>query len=940
MEHLIIDVVIGLLLIYLAASFLLMKVQENLHGGILKGRVTNMHRMLDEAVGHDPDVKKRLLDNRLISSLWSGSEESSAGRRFTPGVGPSKIPGDLFAKALLMTLNPSGNLPSSEGRTPIEFMDGLLKNLPQGSEKYQYLQALRGLVPGSISGWPEFEMAIATWFCDISDRAEGWYKRQTEWVGFWIALALCILCNIDTRHIVNVLGSDTELRQGFGAVAELVVEQQYGRSTTAATPMIDPAMDPAVRAMARLRDAQRNVVEVFRKDPSIASYGAYESDVTKVCGVGYALSPKALTTNDEGKYLSNSDTWVLVLTRLQPSLQGAINRLDNNSDTTLRNVYQCLTHVGAWVNSAVVVSKNPETRGLMLEAAKAIEDSASSVLSVIRGTEAFAGLRRLFLVDPEAFERCSKMKLQGATALSACVLKEQDLMNRLPVGHGEANWRQQFCRVKSTDASPIEPREKVPAPAPAPASAPSPAYVDPPEKNSGIAKALCGDKLLPAQPHLGLPPLHLEFDWYGLLASAGGILVSALFISLGAPVLFGLLNKWVNLKNAGHVRDATRSGIQGAGTLPLPMLAIPAVVAASTGADQVTVTSLTTVEGALAGFEEWLSPREIQAVKQRLGVQPSTGGFEAQTRAAIKAATGDEQLTLASYTQLMGRPPVRAGQSIGALPSAQPRLLQPFALAPTLAENLNEKLSFPGRVPTTTTTFSHELRALAVLYRFKKDSNQTHSAPVFDAVMNSPQQLDQIDAALLNSMLGASVRPEPRFPSAPWMDIALGELGQVERNGSSRATSNPRVCEYLDAVRTSLGDLGDTTPWCAAFVTWVLKHPQAVVPAIAPPSPIPTGWVDTGNGLLMPANTPESALSWARWPRPPNLIPPPPVAGTGGNPPPLVGDVVVVNVGNGKHHTGFVFEVSAATNELWLLGGNQRGGTRVSLSRFTLSSIV
>lgn len=33
MENLIIDVVIGLLLIYIAASFLLMKVQESLDGG-------------------------------------------------------------------------------------------------------------------------------------------------------------------------------------------------------------------------------------------------------------------------------------------------------------------------------------------------------------------------------------------------------------------------------------------------------------------------------------------------------------------------------------------------------------------------------------------------------------------------------------------------------------------------------------------------------------------------------------------------------------------------------------------------------------------------------------------------------------------------------------------------------------------------------------------
>lgn len=941
MEHLIIDVVIGLLLIYIAASFLLMKIQEGVHGGMLKGRVSNMHRVLDEAVGHDPALKKQVLENRLIFSLWGGQGEATEGMRFTPGVGPSKIPGDLFARALLMSLNPSRNLPSSEARPPLAFMDTLLKSEAKDSQKAAYLRALRGLIPGRASGWPEFEMAIATWFCDISDRAEGWYKRKTEVVGIWLAVLLCLAINIDTRHIVNVLGSDVELRQGFGALAELVVQQQQGGSAAApAKPVLDPAVDPVVRAIARLRDAQRYVHEAFRKDPRITAYGAYEDDIEKVCGPQFYVPPKPPKDpnepkSEEKRFVSNSDSWVLLLTRLQPALQKAIHRVDQSQgDRALHEVYACLSHVAAWVNSATVASNNADTRHVMLEAAKAIEDSASAVLSIIRSSESFGGLRRLFQIDPEAFERCAQMKLQSAAAMSACVLKDQALMNRLPIGHGGANWRQQFCRVDSDR------------------SAGAQAQTREPEKRGAMERQFCGDQVLPAQPHLGLPSLRLTFDGSGFVTSLFGILISALFISLGAPVLFEFLNKWIRLKNAGNVRDATRSGIQGAGTLPLPMLAVPGAVAPGSGgagaaiaaADLPALSTVPAVEGARAGFEETLSPREVQALKQRLGIQPSTGGFDDATRSAIRQHTGGADLTLASFVQLMGRAPVQAGQVVGALPTNRPQLRQPFALAPTLADNLNAKLSFPGRVPATTTTFSDELRALAVLYRFKKDTDQTHTAPVFRIVDTHPEQLDQIDEALLNELLNASAIAHPRFPKAPWLDIALGELGQVERKGSSRATSNPRVCEYLDAARAGLGDQGDTTPWCAAFVTWVLKHPHAR-PGGAPAAPVPAGWIDPGNGLLLPAPLPnepralETAASWKQWPRPAGGVATAP-AGPQGTPPPEVGDVVVVDVGNGKFHTGFVFQVSAASNEFWMLGGNQHDGTRVCLSRWALTSIA
>ena len=1011
MENIIINVVIGLVLIYLAMAVLLMKLQESIHGGFFRGRVQNMHNLLSEAVGRDGDLKARVLKNPLLFSLSTGKETAKA-RQFLRPTGPSSVPPDLFAKALLMELHPEGKLPSSETLAPLAFMDSLLKSEKQGTQKSTYLNGLRALIPAANSGWPEFEMAIAIWFSDIGDRANGWYKRSSSLVGMWIAIGLCAVLNVDTHNIINTLGGDSELRQGLGNLADLVLRQRAVEDKTTAAPTpADALQDPAVRAIARLVDANAYVSEAYFKDKAITKFGYYITDAKQVCT---QVTLRASVSGEEGKFVSNSDTWVSILPALLPFLEKAVNRVDEDVDVRpeLRESYICLSNVSAWVRAASTASNSPETRRVMLEAGKALDDSKFAVLSVLRNNQQQGGLRRLFRIDPEAFARCAASPTVNTSNIQACVMREQDLLNRLPLGHTGANWRQQFCEVETLDTDPnrraaapaptqvtvsdpavtpasaaVAPASKVAAPvsaanapaskAVAPASkaigpvstapAPAPFVVNPPtgytavaedSRKSVWARNVCGDVVLRTQPKLDIPAgMTLSFKPWNIVFWGLGVLISALFISLGAPVLFDTLKQWVNLRNAGGVRDATKSALTGGGTLALPMLAGGGAAAGLTGGTigggsasglaDAGIGTLPVVEGAGAGFEEQLTPREVQALKQRLGVQPSTGGFDDATRAAIRTLTGSDRVTLASYVQLMRRPPVQAGQIVAALPTGRAQLRQPFDLASTLAGKLNVKLDFPNRVPGTETTFSDELRAMAVLFRFKSEAVQDNSADIFKVADAHPEQLDQIDQALRDKILNANPPPFARIASASWMDVALGELGQVERNGSSRATSNPRVCEYLDAVRAKLGDGGDSIAWCGAFVTWVLKHSQALVAptaaqaaeltGAAAPAGTPQGWTALSNGFVIPGTLPERAIQWKQWPRPAAAAGS--ISGAGGVPPPTLGDVVVVDNGEGGNHVGFVFQVNTASAEFWMLGGNQRGGTRVSLSRWRLSSI-
>ena len=958
MDSLLIQVAIGLVLIYLVVALLQTKLQEMLHGQWRRGRVQNMHRMLLEATGRDEALKKRVLENPLLFSLSEGNETARMGGLRRP-TGPSAIPPDLFAKALLMALNPTGQAPSTGALLPAAFMDQLLKNTDPGvnPDKFRYLTALRGLVPAATSGWAAFETAIALWFSDIGDRADGWYQRQSNWVGLWLAFALCVVLNVDTANIVNTLGADPELRQSLGDLADLALQTRGdGSKNAASSPAPDPALDPATRAVARLVDANAFVSEAYFKDKAITRFGYYMTKASDVCPHEVVPGPSAAAS--EGTYVSNSDTWVSILPALLPTIEQSINRLNDDADVPeqLRTAYKCLSNVSAWVRAASTSSNVADTRRVMVEAGKALDDSKAALLSLLRSNEVQGGLRRLFRFDPEAFQRCAGNPAANPSNMQACVLREQDLLNRLPIGHTPSNWRQQFCRVQTLDpddrlGKPL-PRTNIAIVAPVASQVAVSVTNEAPKASGPTAHAIergwftqniCTEVVLPEQPKLRISGMTLVLNPGGLGFAFVGLLISTIFVALGAPVVFDLLGKLVKMRTAGEVRDASKSQLTGGGTMALPMLVTQQDEAATQVANAIrtsTSGTLPDVEGANAGFEQGLTPREMQAVKQRLGIQPSTGGFDDKTRAAIKTATGADTLTQASYLSLMGRLPVQAAATAAPLPSGTVSVGQPLPQAPALAGNLNAELNFTGRVPSTVSTLTQELRALVVLYRYSIDANKSPTAAIFNAANTNPGLLDTIDTTLSNKILGVGAANYPRRQSAPWLDVALGELGQVELGGSMRSTSNPRVIEYLDAVGTSLGDQGDQLAWCACFVTWVLKHPFAMGSTAQPlaASTISGTWTVLSNGLSIPTNIPEHAANWAQWPRPHAAAGS--VAPVGGNPPPLEGDVVVVDTGGANRHVGFVYLLDPDKTHFWLLGGNQRAKGCVSLSRWPLASIA
>ncbi len=240
MDTVILDVVIGLVLAYLVLALLVTKVQEMLVGQLGTSRKHTMHDMLDEALQRDAGLKIALLQNPLISALYKGTDSSKGTLRAN---GPSAIPSDLFARVLLVEVFKDGknNHPKEKFETPLLFVQSLDASTRTANEKV--LGVLRALVAGHEKSWPEYEAAIAEWFDQVGERANGWFQRKTLLWGLGVSLLLAAVLNVNTFQLAQRLAGDPDLRRSFVALAQRTVDE-FGSGNTqqnAALPVQAPA---------------------------------------------------------------------------------------------------------------------------------------------------------------------------------------------------------------------------------------------------------------------------------------------------------------------------------------------------------------------------------------------------------------------------------------------------------------------------------------------------------------------------------------------------------------------------------------------------------------------------------------------------------------------------------------------------------------------------
>lgn len=894
MDNVIIDVVIGLLLVYLVLALMVTKLQETIFGQWLTARQRTLHDMLDEALGRDEGLKARLLANPAIAGLYQG-EKAARGLR---DKGPSAIPSELFARALLVEVYDDGahHHPSQQFASPRLFM----LHMAPLQNPAPIWGTLRTLAPGNEARWADFEAAIAKWFDHIGERADGWFRRKALRRSFWVAFAVALVFNADSFQLAERFAGDPELRRSFVVLAQRTVAE-FGSGATAGAPPATtvPAVPlaPALRADQALERASAQLVELYFRNAKLASFDPNRQALKPQRGeslVEACARARSGLVADRTEPLSNPKTWMQLL----PPLRNAIKQLrlperfepgaeardgerhTPGRDDRLRQAYECLGKLVGWIDLALGAAPEDATLASGLRAAAArLNEAGDALQEMIEDQGSGLLVRQLFLQDPEAFNECAQLPGMSRARLRACVASASTGRLSLPLGWTGRNIRQALCHA-------VEVRGGSPA-------------SDCPLGQSQVFGGHAG---------LGLKPLALQGP--GLieyLFLAIGILVTAVFVSLGAPFWFDLLGRVVKLRASG-ARSVAETAPAAAPQSLTPAATEAALAAAGSQGPE-------PFSDARNDFERLLTAGDKIELQHRLGVTPS-GTLDAGTRAAlvlrarelgIELARTDE-LSLQAFLRIVEKRPA-ALEDVGAPPPGAPATaaIMPgqigarvAALAPRLAAGLGFAAD-RARAPD-------EQRALAMLYLFKQARQQQPALSPAKLPLNLKaragllNRLEDWDAEAVAPLAQLALPAADAAPGllfarepAPWLDWALGEIGQTQAGSDTRAASNPRVLAYLEAAGMT-GEFGDNTDWCGAFVSWVIAQHQGERPA----QPLPE----------KPAAQALRAASWLQWGQP-RVGPPEP------------GDVLVLfrDAARTQHHVALVLQTQG--DWCYGVGGNQ-----------------
>ena len=220
-----VDVAIGVTLMYLALALVVTTVQELLASAfalrsqrlyvVLRDLVTGT---VDYGAGGTKPLVQALYEHPLIRNLTDRAPRFVNGKPPWLARGlPSYIPSRAFAVALIDVLRGTQQPSAAIGAGV------LLANARQCLEKVsdpELRHTLTLLVADAeqlTQGLDERSRLVSerleTWFNDRMARAEGWYKRRAQAWSLALALAVTVLFNADTLHVTQRLWHDGALRE-------------------------------------------------------------------------------------------------------------------------------------------------------------------------------------------------------------------------------------------------------------------------------------------------------------------------------------------------------------------------------------------------------------------------------------------------------------------------------------------------------------------------------------------------------------------------------------------------------------------------------------------------------------------------------------------------------------------------------------------------------
>jgi hypothetical protein len=235
----VLDVFIGLILIYLLYSLLITIVSEIVVSWIgLRSRMlrVSIEKMLNDGYYYQRAHYKRagavlnffrfawFIVQRFFLKEFPGFRTTFAGKfyeypsikylaarggekkTFVTETKPSYFSDDIFADTLIQMLKDKGS-----GATDIEKVKFCLDFNTYMIEPAT-LKRMRDMAENAGTDINAFKQNLKTWFNETQDRASGWYKKKVQLILFWLGLIVAIIFNVDTLRIARILARDDNAR--------------------------------------------------------------------------------------------------------------------------------------------------------------------------------------------------------------------------------------------------------------------------------------------------------------------------------------------------------------------------------------------------------------------------------------------------------------------------------------------------------------------------------------------------------------------------------------------------------------------------------------------------------------------------------------------------------------------------------------------------------
>ena len=200
----ILDVIIGLLFVYLLLAILCTTVNEWI-AGIFKTRAATLasaiRQLLDSQSGPASTDMDWFLKQFYGHPLIAGMKPSRGDRPH-----PAYLPSRAFATAIVDIVTPQNS-----GSVSFTDLESGINKLPDGDVK----KALLALIHTAQGDFLTAQKNIETWFDDTMDRVSGWYKRRTQLWTALVALLLTVGTNADTVKIAGTLWRTPTRREQF-----------------------------------------------------------------------------------------------------------------------------------------------------------------------------------------------------------------------------------------------------------------------------------------------------------------------------------------------------------------------------------------------------------------------------------------------------------------------------------------------------------------------------------------------------------------------------------------------------------------------------------------------------------------------------------------------------------------------------------------------------